>query len=59
MIVVRQPRPAAPQEGVVVVPAALGLPPAFPVRDLLTGESYRWRIGRNYVAPRARAARTC
>ena len=34
---------------VTVVPAALGLPPAFAVRDLLTGTDYRWRIGRNYV----------
>ena len=27
----------------------LGLPPAFEVRDLLAGETFRWRIGRNYV----------
>ena len=37
------------REGVAVLPAWLGLPPAFPVRDLLTGDSYSWRIGRNYV----------
>jgi starch synthase (maltosyl-transferring) len=41
--------PRSPQEGVVVVPAALGLPPAFAVRDLLSGADYSWRIGRNYV----------
>jgi starch synthase (maltosyl-transferring) len=41
--------PRSAQEGVTVLPAALGLPPAFTVRDLLTGEDYAWRIGRNYV----------
>ena len=39
----------APQEGVVVVPAELGLPPAFRVRDLLADTAHDWRIGRNYV----------
>ncbi|HWD84818.1 MAG TPA: alpha-1,4-glucan--maltose-1-phosphate maltosyltransferase [Solirubrobacteraceae bacterium] len=38
-----------PQEGLAVVPAHLGLPPVFGVRDLLTGEHFEWRIGRNYV----------
>jgi starch synthase (maltosyl-transferring) len=37
------------QEGVAVVPAHLGLPPVFPVHDLLDGSRYEWRIGRNYV----------
>ena len=41
--------PSAPREDVVVVPPDIGLPEEFPVRDLLTGERYRWRIGRNYV----------
>ena len=41
--------PTAPREDVVVVPPHLGLPEEFPVRDLLTGERYRWRVGRNYV----------
>jgi starch synthase (maltosyl-transferring) len=41
--------PRAEQEGVAVVPAALGLPPAFTARDLLAGERHAWRIGRNYV----------
>ena len=41
--------PRAPREDVVVVPPDIGLPEEFPVRDLLTGERYRWRIGRNYV----------
>ena len=27
----------------------IGLPDEFPVLDLLTGEHYRWRVGRNYV----------
>ena len=37
------------QEGVAVVPAHLGLPPAYRVHDLITGEWYDWHIGRNYV----------
>jgi starch synthase (maltosyl-transferring) len=37
------------QEGVVVVPAHLGTPPAFTVLDELSGEKYDWRLGRNYV----------
>jgi starch synthase (maltosyl-transferring) len=41
--------PHSDQEGVTVVPAALGLPPAFTVRDLLAGDDHAWRIGRNYV----------
>ena len=27
----------------------VGLPPAFPVEDLFTGEHFDWRIGGNYV----------
>jgi len=38
-----------PQEGVAVVPAWLGLPPAFALEDLLDGGHYDWRLGRNYV----------
>ncbi|MGH2848923.1 MAG: alpha-1,4-glucan--maltose-1-phosphate maltosyltransferase, partial [Thermoleophilaceae bacterium] len=41
--------PHRAQEGVVVVPAWLGLPPAFGVEDLLDGSRYDWRLGRNYV----------
>jgi starch synthase (maltosyl-transferring) len=41
--------PHTPQEGVAVVPAWLGLPPAFAVEDLLDGVHYDWRLGRNYV----------
>jgi starch synthase (maltosyl-transferring) len=37
------------QEGLVIVPADLGLPPVFAVEDLLTGEHFDWRIGGNYV----------
>ncbi len=36
-------------EGLVVVPAHLGLPPVFPVRDLLDDARYEWRLGGNYV----------
>ena len=41
--------PRAEQEGVCVLPVSTGFPPAYPVRDLLTGDAYTWRIGRNYV----------
>ncbi len=41
--------PVAPREGIVVVTPELGLPPEFQVDDLLSGERYRWRLGRNYV----------
>jgi starch synthase (maltosyl-transferring) len=41
--------PHRSQEGVAVVPAWLGLPPAFGVEDLLDGARYDWRLGRNYV----------
>ncbi|MBA3328812.1 MAG: alpha-1,4-glucan--maltose-1-phosphate maltosyltransferase, partial [Solirubrobacterales bacterium] len=37
------------QEGVAVVPYDLGLPPAFAVTDLLSGERFDWRMGRNFV----------
>jgi starch synthase (maltosyl-transferring) len=37
------------QSGAVTVPAHLGLPPAFAVTDLLSGELFDWRIGPNYV----------
>jgi len=41
--------PRLRREDVVVVPPGLGFPDTFPVQDLLTGERYRWRVGRNYV----------
>ena len=41
--------PHEPQEGVAVVPVSLGLPPAFAVSELLSGEEFRWRSGRNFV----------
>jgi starch synthase (maltosyl-transferring) len=41
--------PFAPQEGLCVVPAWLGFPPAFRVRDLVSGEPYPWTLGRNFV----------
>jgi starch synthase (maltosyl-transferring) len=49
MLVVVNLDPLHSQEGVTVIPAALGLPPAFTVRDLLADEDHAWRIGRNYV----------
>jgi len=49
VVVVVNLDPRAAQEGVAIVPAALGLPPAFTVRDLLADADHAWRIGRNYV----------
>jgi starch synthase (maltosyl-transferring) len=41
--------PVSHQEGVVVVPYGLGLPPVFTAIDLLSGERFDWRMGRNFV----------
>jgi starch synthase (maltosyl-transferring) len=41
--------PFAEQEGSCVIPVALGFPPAFDARDLLSDASFTWRAGRNYV----------
>ena len=41
--------PHQTQEGVAIVPAELGTPPAYSVHDLLSDERYQWRIGPNYV----------
>ena len=41
--------PHHPQEGSVMIPEALGTPPSFTAHDLLSGESYPWRIGHNFV----------
>src|SRR5215207_6982407 len=49
IIVVVSLDPFGVQEGGEIVPAELGLPPVFPVEDLLTGEHFDWRIGGNFV----------
>ena len=41
--------PQRVQEGVVIVPARLGLAPVFEALDLLSGERFSWRLGRNFV----------
>jgi starch synthase (maltosyl-transferring) len=41
--------PHHPQEGLVTIPAQLGLPPVFVVEDQFSGDHYDWRIGGNYV----------
>ena len=58
LLVVVNLDPARPQEGVVIVPSRLGLPPVFEVADLLDGERFSWRLGRNFVRldPGERAA---
>jgi starch synthase (maltosyl-transferring) len=56
IVVVLDPHNA--QEGVTVLPHDSGLPPAFTAVDLLSGESFDWRLGPNYVRldPRRRVA---
>jgi starch synthase (maltosyl-transferring) len=49
IVVVVNVDPVEARAGVCVLPASLGLPPVFPVEDLLTGRAYDWRIGRNFV----------
>jgi starch synthase (maltosyl-transferring) len=41
--------PDREREGVCIVPAALGLPPVFDVHDMVRGQTFIWRTGRNYV----------
>ncbi len=41
--------PFAARDGVVTMKPALGLPPSFGVRDLLTGDRWQWSNGSNYV----------
>ncbi len=49
LIVVVTLDPRSAREGVTIVPMESGLPPAFTAVDLLSGESFDWRLGRNYV----------
>jgi starch synthase (maltosyl-transferring) len=49
VLVVVNMDPHQTQEGLAIVPAELGTPPAFFVHDLLSDEHYQWRIGPNYV----------
>jgi starch synthase (maltosyl-transferring) len=39
----------AEREGVAILPAALGFPPAFAAQELLTDDVFTWQTGRNYV----------
>jgi len=41
--------PFETREGVVILPASLGLAPSVRARELLTGEDFSWQTGRNYV----------
>ncbi len=49
VIVIANVDPHHAQEGLVVIPAQLGLPPVFTVEELFTGDHFDWRIGGNYV----------
>ena len=41
--------PHAAQEGLVTLPGDLDLPAGFTARDLVSGESFPWAVGGNYV----------
>jgi starch synthase (maltosyl-transferring) len=41
--------PLHAREGLCIVPAQLGLPPAFSGEELLGGAPFQWGIGRNFV----------
>jgi starch synthase (maltosyl-transferring) len=50
VVVVVNVDPYNRQEGSCVIPVALGYPPAFDAHELLSGTTFTWRAGRNYVA---------
>jgi starch synthase (maltosyl-transferring) len=41
--------PFTEREGACVIPVSLGFPPAFDADDLVSGQQFTWRAGRNYV----------
>jgi len=49
LVIVVNLDPTATQRGVCILPASTGLPPAYPVRDLLADTEWTWHIGRNFV----------
>jgi starch synthase (maltosyl-transferring) len=49
VIVVVNLDPFTERAGACVIPVALGWPPAFEATDLLNGQQFTWRAGRNYV----------
>jgi starch synthase (maltosyl-transferring) len=49
VVVVVNTDPFADREGVTILPASLGLAPAFRAEELLSDETFTWQTGRNYV----------
>src|SRR4051812_18029929 len=49
VVVVTNLDPTAARDGLCIIPAHLGLPPAFAGEELLTGAPFGWGIGRNFV----------
>jgi starch synthase (maltosyl-transferring) len=49
VVVVVNLHPLEGGEGLAILPAALGFPPAFRAVELLSGETFTWHTGRNYV----------
>jgi starch synthase (maltosyl-transferring) len=49
VVVVVNLDPATAREGLAIVPASLGFAPTFHAEELLTGTTFTWHTGRNYV----------
>jgi starch synthase (maltosyl-transferring) len=49
VVVVVNTDPIADREGVAILPASLGLAPSFGAEELLSGDTFIWQTGRNYV----------
>jgi starch synthase (maltosyl-transferring) len=49
IVVVVNTDPFETRDGVAVLPASLGFAPAFHAEELLTGETFAWQTGRNFV----------
>ena len=49
IVVVVNTDPHEAREGVAVLPATLGLAPSFRAEELLSGETFTWQTGRNFV----------
>ena len=49
VVVVVNVDPHNEHEGVAILPASLGFPPAFAAQELLSDQPFTWHTGRNYV----------
>jgi starch synthase (maltosyl-transferring) len=49
VVVVVNLHPFEERDGLTILPAAFGFPPTFNAVELLSGETFTWHTGRNYV----------